>query len=145
VTISSLALGAKKVIDAAWLHGGAYDLSSQAAFALESAQMLQSPETAAGLAVMQEALLRALDRVAALETERHSTNESLSEAAEALRVQRDRITELEEQVRLLNTQRGDVTQLIERERGEGEECVDIDDLTAALSLGSDETAETVGA
>ncbi|MDV5145876.1 hypothetical protein R1T08_17090 [Streptomyces sp. SBC-4] len=34
-------------------------------------------------------------RVAELETERHSTNESLSDAAEALRVQRDRIAELE--------------------------------------------------
>lgn len=47
MTISPLALAAKKVIDAAWLHGDAYDLSSQAAFALESAQLLQSPETAA--------------------------------------------------------------------------------------------------
>ena len=47
MSISSLALAAKKVIDAAWLHGDAYDLSSQAAFALESAQLLQSPETAA--------------------------------------------------------------------------------------------------
>ena len=47
MSISSLALAAKKVIDAAWLHGDVYDLSSQAAFALESAQLLQSPETAA--------------------------------------------------------------------------------------------------
>lgn len=47
MTISPLALDAKKVIDAAWLNGDAYDLSSQAAFALESAQLLQSPETAA--------------------------------------------------------------------------------------------------
>jgi len=39
---------------------------------------------------------------AALETERHSTNESLSEAAEQLRVDRDRITELEENLRALN-------------------------------------------
>lgn len=37
----------------------------------------------------------AADRVAALEAERHSTNEALSDAAEALRVQRDRIAELE--------------------------------------------------
>jgi hypothetical protein len=36
-------------------------------------------------------------RVDELEAERHSTNESLSEAAEALRVQRDRIAELEQQ------------------------------------------------
>ena len=34
-------------------------------------------------------------RVAELEAERHSTNESLSDAAEAMRVQRDRIAELE--------------------------------------------------
>ncbi|PWI08361.1 hypothetical protein DIZ27_23265 [Streptomyces sp. NWU339] len=47
MSISSLALGAKKVIDAAWGVGPAYDLAAQAAFALESAQMLQSPETAA--------------------------------------------------------------------------------------------------
>lgn len=104
MTISSLALAAKKVIDAAWLHGEAYDLSSQAAFALESTQMLQSPETAAefeslrarvaeleaGLPAMQEALFKALDRVTELEAERHSTNESLSAAAEALHVSRDR-------------------------------------------------------
>jgi hypothetical protein len=49
MTISALALAAKKVIDAAWLHGDAYDLSSQAAFALESARLLQSPEMAAEL------------------------------------------------------------------------------------------------
>ena len=49
MSASPLALGAKKVIDAAWLQGDAYDLSSQAAFALESAQLLQSPETAAEL------------------------------------------------------------------------------------------------
>lgn len=49
MTISPVALAAKKVIDAAWLHGDAYDLASQAAFALESAQLLMSPETAAEL------------------------------------------------------------------------------------------------
>ncbi|NUS78439.1 MAG: hypothetical protein HOV70_19880 [Streptomyces sp.] len=91
MTVSPLALAAKKVIDAAWLHGDAYDLSSQAAFALESAQLLQSPETAAELG-----RLRA--RVAELETERHVTNEALSEAAEALRSDRDRIAKLEQQV-----------------------------------------------
>jgi hypothetical protein len=58
------------------------------AIALESAQMLQSPETAA-----EAARLRA--RVAELEAERHSTNESLSDAAEHLRADRDRIAELE--------------------------------------------------
>jgi hypothetical protein len=79
-------------------------------------------------------------QVEALLVERHSTNESLSEAAEALRADRDRIAELEGDVRRLNTQRGDVALLIERERGHGEECVDIDDLEAALALGSDEVA-----
>ncbi|WP_151480657.1 hypothetical protein [Streptomyces albicerus] len=54
MTISPLVLAAKKVIDAAWLHGDAYDLSSQAAFALESAQLLMSPETAAELARLRE-------------------------------------------------------------------------------------------
>jgi hypothetical protein len=73
-------------------------------------------------------------RIAELEAERHSTNEALDDAVQALR-------ERDEQVRLLHTERGDVAQLIERERGEGEECVDIDDLTAALGLGSDEFAE----
>ncbi|MGI5196535.1 hypothetical protein ACQEVY_23285 [Streptomyces sp. CA-288835] len=47
MSISSLALMAKKVIEAAWLNGDAYDLATQAAEALESAQLLQSPETAA--------------------------------------------------------------------------------------------------
>jgi hypothetical protein len=45
--ISSLAMLAKRVIEAAWLNGPSYDLATQAAEALESAQMLQSPETAA--------------------------------------------------------------------------------------------------
>ena len=56
MTISPLALAAKRVIDAAWLHGDAYDLSSQAAFALESTQMLQSPETAAEVAELRRQL-----------------------------------------------------------------------------------------
>ncbi len=47
--ISKLAMVAKKTIEAAWLHGQAYDLATQAAEALESAQLLQSPETAAAM------------------------------------------------------------------------------------------------
>jgi len=84
MSISPLALSAKKVIDAAWLNGSAYDLSSQAAFALESAQLLQSPETAARVAELEVDLAakvqdhaaavagwgRARDRVAELEAER---------------------------------------------------------------------------
>lgn len=46
MTISTLALSAKKVIDAAWMHGPSYDLASQAAFALESAGLLMSPDIA---------------------------------------------------------------------------------------------------
>lgn len=52
---------------------------------------------------------------------------------------RARVAELEAKLRTLNTQRGDAAQLVERERGLGEECVDIDDLVAALVLGADET------
>lgn len=47
MTISSLAAAALRVINAAWVNGTSYDLASQAAYALESAQMPQSPETAA--------------------------------------------------------------------------------------------------
>ncbi|MFE7975715.1 hypothetical protein [Streptomyces shenzhenensis] len=47
--ISKLAMLTKKVIEAAWLNGPSYDLATQAAEALESAQLLQSPETAAEL------------------------------------------------------------------------------------------------
>ncbi|MEU3426633.1 hypothetical protein [Streptomyces gardneri] len=61
------------------------------ATALESTCMLQSPETAA-----EEKTLRA--RVAELEAERHSTNEALSDAAEQMRRDRDRIAELEAQL-----------------------------------------------
>lgn len=56
-------MAAKKVIDAAWLHGPSYDLASQAAFALESAQLLMSPEVAAELVQLRA-------RVAFLEAER---------------------------------------------------------------------------
>lgn len=69
-----------------------YDLVSTIVFALGSAQLLQSPETAAELA-----RLRA--RVAELERERHATNEVLSDAAERLRRDRDRIAELETDLR----------------------------------------------
>ncbi|MEU6222288.1 hypothetical protein [Streptomyces sp. NPDC047042] len=47
--ISKLAMLAKKTIEAAWLNGPSYDLATQAAETLESAQLLQSPETAAEL------------------------------------------------------------------------------------------------
>lgn len=44
--ISRLAMLAKRAIEAAWLNAPAYDLATLAAEALESAQMLQSPESA---------------------------------------------------------------------------------------------------
>ncbi|MFE2073661.1 hypothetical protein [Streptomyces misionensis] len=79
------------------------------AMALESAQLLQSPETAdelerlrleaAGLrsqlALFNEWRTADGTRMAELLAERHSTNEALSDAAEALREQRDRIADLE--------------------------------------------------
>ena len=58
------------------------------ALALESAQMLMSPEIAAELEQLR-------DEVAALRAERHSTNEALDDAAKALRANRDRIARLE--------------------------------------------------
>ncbi|MFI1938364.1 hypothetical protein ACH44C_14450, partial [Streptomyces purpureus] len=64
------------------------DMVATVVFALGSAQLLQSPEIAAEMSALRA-------RVAELEAERHTTNEALSDAAEALRVQRDRITALE--------------------------------------------------
>jgi len=81
MSISPLALAAKKVIDTAWLNGSAYDLSSQAAYALESAQLLQSPETAAESAHYR----------AAFEAQR-SRAETLDRL---LRTAQDRVAELE--------------------------------------------------
>ncbi|WP_435643395.1 hypothetical protein ACR9VJ_18280 [Streptomyces sp. H49] len=54
--ISQLALLAKKTIEAAWLNGPSYDLATQAAEALESAQLLQSPDTAAASERLRVAL-----------------------------------------------------------------------------------------
>lgn len=117
MTISSLALAAKKVIEAAWLHGTSYDLASQAAFALESTCMLQSPEKAAELVALRNDALNMrgllspngsprrvpmplgkelapvvewlLSRVAELEAERHVTNEALDDAVRELRARRE--------------------------------------------------------
>jgi len=66
---------------------------------------------------------------------------ALASAQRGRRELRARVAELEGDVRRLNTQRGDVALLVERERGHGEECVDIDDLVPALCLGSDELPE----
>jgi len=67
------------VVQAAWKQGRR--TAAGIALALDSAGLLMSPEVAAELARLRE--------------ERHSTNESVSEAAEALRENRDRIDALE--------------------------------------------------
>ncbi|WP_328425941.1 hypothetical protein [Streptomyces sp. NBC_00443] len=54
--ISKLAMLAKKTIEGAWLNAPAYDLATIAAEALESAQLLQSPETAASVGRLRLAL-----------------------------------------------------------------------------------------
>ncbi|MGW1939014.1 hypothetical protein [Streptomyces goshikiensis] len=105
---------AEQVLHAARVQGRV--TAAGLACALESAQLLQSPESAAELArllnllgelstdnavadelcrALEERATRAEARVAALETERHQTNAALSDAAEALRADRDRIAELE--------------------------------------------------
>ncbi|MER7738853.1 hypothetical protein ABTX34_11100 [Streptomyces sp. NPDC096538] len=80
---------ARKHMWAAW-QLSAEELASQAASTLLGLGMLV-PE--GGAAELEK--LRA--RVAELEAERHTTNEALSEAAEALRRQRDRIAQSEAQ------------------------------------------------
>jgi hypothetical protein len=67
------------VVQAAWEQGR--QTAAGIAVALDAAGLLMSPETAAELV--------------RLRAERHSTNESVSQADEALRRQRDRIAELE--------------------------------------------------
>ncbi|MFD3614468.1 hypothetical protein ACFWWT_04295 [Streptomyces sp. NPDC058676] len=67
--ISKLAMLAKKTIEAAWLHGESYDLATQAAEALESAQLLQSPETAAARETEPDRLTRTFAPTQALRNE----------------------------------------------------------------------------
>lgn len=98
MNVSLLALAAKKVIDATWLHGDAYDLSSQAAFALESAQMLQSPETAAESAKLRQDYAEAVATVARLvqeRGERMKVENAVRDESEELRA---RLAELEERL-----------------------------------------------
>lgn len=137
--VSDSASGAARKAIVDWLlrsDGADYDARYDAVQAAWEADQARQHPVARKL-LKENEQLRA--RVAELEAERHSTNEALSDAAVALREKQDRIAELESGLRLLNTQRGDVAQLIERERGHDEECVDIDDLVAALVLGADET------
>lgn len=61
----------------------------------------QMAANAAFIAHAREDVPALLARVAELEAERHTTNEALSEAAEALRRQRDRIDQLETQRKAL--------------------------------------------
>ncbi|WP_042170184.1 hypothetical protein [Streptomyces sp. NBRC 110035] len=83
--ISKLALTAKKVIDAAWLHGPSYDLSSQAAFALESSQLLQSPETAAEVERLRAELAQRTQDLADV----HADREKLRARVDEVVAQRD--------------------------------------------------------
>ncbi|MFF8485218.1 hypothetical protein [Streptomyces antibioticus] len=89
---------------------------AELAYALESAQMLMAPETAAEYDALRRKYAEAAatvadlvvergerlkvenalrDEIDALQAERHTTNEALSQAAEQLRRDRDRIAELE--------------------------------------------------
>jgi type II secretory pathway pseudopilin PulG len=74
--MSPLAMQAKQLIERTWLAGPAYDLASQAAFALESAQMLQSPETAEERAAAEDAVRVAGEALAELKRE-HEENTRL--------------------------------------------------------------------
>ncbi|MBW1603448.1 hypothetical protein JJV70_15310 [Streptomyces sp. JJ66] len=65
MTISTAALAARHVIESAWRNGPSYDLATIAAFALEDAQLLQSPEVAAELVVLR-ARVAELERPAVL-------------------------------------------------------------------------------
>lgn len=74
-------------------------------------------------------------QVAALLEERHSTNESVSEAAEALRVQRDRIAELETGIAWRDAERdrwAGVRYLVEKAIDKGWSGVDTIDLESEL-------------
>ncbi|WP_333744110.1 hypothetical protein [Streptomyces ardesiacus] len=88
MSISPLAMAAKRVIDAAFVNGPAYDLASVAAFALESACLLQDPETAAA---HEQAVETARHAVAVAES---SVALMQREHAENARL-RERIAELE--------------------------------------------------
>ncbi|MBQ1096294.1 hypothetical protein KBY55_09375 [Streptomyces sp. b94] len=59
--ISPLAMTAKKVIEAAWFNGPTYDMATEAAEALESAQLLQDPETIVALRTEAGAAAEAYD------------------------------------------------------------------------------------
>ncbi|QFQ97421.1 hypothetical protein F9278_15745 [Streptomyces phaeolivaceus] len=95
---------AAETIRARWEQRTVESPQVEAAQALEDAGLLMSPEAAARtghlaatLVARTQDLMTAEARIGELEAERHSTNESLSEAAEQLRVDRDRIAELEAQ------------------------------------------------
>lgn len=109
------------------------------AFAVDSAGLHMSPETAAELESLRSQL-------AALLAEREADHRTWQHDLRTARGEREataaRAAGLEAELLTLNTQRGDVGQLIERERGHGEECVDIDALESALGLGSDEAEES---
>jgi hypothetical protein len=84
---------------------------------------------------------RARERVAALESERHTTNEALSDAAVRMRADRDRIAELEAGIAWRDAERdrwADVHALVERAIDKGWSSIDTVDLE--VELGPEPTA-----
>ncbi|MFI7394060.1 hypothetical protein [Streptomyces tendae] len=95
--ISPLAMTAKKVIEAAWLNGPTYDMAVQAAEALESAQLLQSPDLAAEHEQLRTKYAEAAATAAELVQKRGQqmkVENALRDEAEELRA---RVAELEAQ------------------------------------------------
>ncbi len=85
-----------ETVRAAWELGVTVSPQMDAAQVLDDAGQLLDPEVAAELKDLREENPALRARIAELEAERHTTNEALSDAAEQLRVDRDRITELEQ-------------------------------------------------
>lgn len=154
---------AAETVRARWERQVSTDPQTEAAQALEDTGQLLDPEVAAELVAFRAlelgtaegrvsakcedpahpVWLRGLDdlrgcpwcQVAALLAERHSTNESVSEAAEALRVQRDRIAELETGIAWRDAERArwsGVHYLIEKAIDKGWSTLDTLDVEAEL-------------
>ena len=88
------ALSAERLAGIAVRRSEAVEVAALACWPLHEYRLIKQALTDEAVLLADNERLRA--RVAELEDERHSTNESLSDAAEALRANRDRIAELEE-------------------------------------------------
>lgn len=82
--ISPLAMTAKKVIDAQWFNGPAYDLATQAAEALESAQLLMSPELAAEMERLRNRVAELEQHVQALTAQNETLRAKRSHATDGI-------------------------------------------------------------